>query len=418
MTGLRACFVAPNAYPAIDPRVPGVFGGVETRSWLFARGLARRPNVDVDFIVRHWQPLRQREYDGVRLHLWRDRLYPMRDSVLSRIERHQRFPWISVRDWTPALLWQIPLLAVARILRGGTPDPLRPKPLFTEQTADVFVTFGVQSNSATVIASAHATNRPAVLFLGSDGDLDPRVKAGSDFVSPYRDRGDVCQWLIEEADLILAQTPRQRTLLQQHFDRDATVIANPIDVEAWDAALQHAPLPADTSLPERFALWIGRAEGEHKRPQLCVELAQRCPEIPFVMVLNPRDDLLEAQIHQTAPPNVTIIPRVPPDQIAALYRRARLLVNTSSLEGFPNTYLQAALSSVPVASLVVEKLFLETSRAGLCAEGDFERCVQQVQELWKRPDPAAGSTARRYVIDHHGLDAQCAKLAEVLRSVV
>lgn len=413
-TKLRICLVALNAYPVIDSTVQGTFGGIETRSWIFAKALASLPDVEVHFVVRHFRNLNQQVYAGVRLHLWLDRLYPLRESVLSRVSFTSRFPWLRVLKPSWSLLWELPLLACSKILRGGRRDPLTPNSLLKGIPADLFLTFGVQSNSATVIATAHAMNKPAALFLGSDGDLDERYARQENFVSVYRDRADVCQWLLRNADLILAQTEQQRHLLKERFKRDSKVISNPIDHETWDE-LARCPIenPVIRDL-DRYALWIGRADSVHKRPQLCVELARLCPEVHFLMIMNPRDDVVEEQVRSTAPANVTIVSSVPFEQIPAVFSKAAVLVNTSSLEGFPNTYLQAALSRVPIASLVVEPAFLTQTRSGHCANGDLEKMSGYIRDTWLGDRQTDPEYAREEIISRHGLHASTKKLNQAL----
>ena len=51
---------------------------------------------------------------------------------------------------------------------------------------------------------------------------------------------------------------------------------------------------------------------------------------------------------------------VPYRDAGALYSRARVLVNTSDVEGFPNTYLQAWASGTPVVAFSIR---MESSRA-------------------------------------------------------
>ncbi len=41
-----------NAYPAVNPAAGGQVGGTETRAWLFARELAKRPELRVSLAVR------------------------------------------------------------------------------------------------------------------------------------------------------------------------------------------------------------------------------------------------------------------------------------------------------------------------------------------------------------------------------
>ena len=415
---LRVCVVALNAYPAIDPDVPGGFGGIETRSWLFARALAQQPNCEVTFVVRHWQRLRQDVYEGVRLVLTRDRLYYVRDSILSRISRKSQFPWVNLKHPTLSDVFWLPILAIGKLFRAKH-DPRESSPFFERIPADLFLTFGVQSHSATVIASAQATGRPAVLFLGSDSDLDERYTHESEFVSIYRDRADVCRWVLQEADAILCQTERQQQRLQELFHRSGTVVRNPIDIAQWDLlAEQEFSVPVIHGLA-RYLLWIGRADATHKQPQVMIEVARQIPDVPVVMVMNPRDDMVDAEVRAAAPPNVRIVDKVPFDWMPLLFRQACCLVNTSSLEGFPNTFLQAAISGVPIASLNVEPEFLNHAQAGFCAAGDLEKLIEYTRKVVGTPPPViTNSPAREYVARHHALATQSRELTDALHGLI
>ncbi|HWL10874.1 MAG TPA: glycosyltransferase family 4 protein [Planctomicrobium sp.] len=412
---LKICVVALNAYPAIDALVPGGIGGIETRSWAFARGLASREDCDVTFIVRHEQPLRQSAYHGVQVRLLRDRTYSVRESLAVRLQRQTRFPWVTLKQPRLADAFYLPYFAIQRLLAGKR-DSRKSTSFFRRMDADVFLTFGVQGNSATVIASAQSRKRPAVLCLGSDYDLDDRYLAPSGTLNTYHDSDVVCRWIIDSANAILCQTEAQQARLEA-FGRSGICLPNPIDLVEWDRLLD-TPLANPIFDLSRFVLWIGRAENVYKRPDICLELARLCPDIPFVMILNRRDDAVEASIRREAPPNVTMIERVPFPRIPQLMRYATMLVNTSTREGFPNTFLQAAATRTPIVSLNVENDFLETSRAGACAKGNLNRMAEQVQLWWKTPPSQEELTyARHYVEEHHSLISLSEKLAQVLREV-
>jgi glycosyltransferase involved in cell wall biosynthesis len=414
---VSTCFVALNAWPVIDPTAGGPIGGIETRAWMFARELGRRDDVSVSFAVRHASRPHVDLIDNVHIVPIVDRLYRVREAVRLRVGKRDGFPWLALHSWSNALLWEFPLVAAERLLRGRPGDPWRPDPFISRVPADLFCTFGVQSHSATVIASAHATGRPAVLMLGSDGDLDARYVAGSTFVSPYGDRGDVCYRILSAADEIVAQTEEQQRVVRDRFGRDAHVIANPIDVEEWDARRRNVIAPETTAGLTRYVLWVGRAEPVHKRPQVLLELARLCPGVDFLMILNPRDAVFEQGIRRDAPANVRIVRQVPFADMPAVFARAAALVNTSSLEGFPNVFLQAAISGVPIASLEVGRGFLAELGCGCCGGGDVARLAAFVREMWDGgcPDRAALSRARDTVTDRHGLRQRSDELAGLLR---
>lgn len=413
---LRVCIVALNAYPAIDPRAVGPIGGIETRAWSFARGLARRDNWKVSMFVRHGRRPRRDEFEGVTLIPLVDRLYHVRQSVSMCIGRRRRFPWLTLHRWRAALLWQLPLVAADRLIHGVPGDPWHVDSRLSTLDTDVFCTFGVQSHSATVIASAHAAHRPAVLFLGSDGDLDENYGPDSSYVSPYGDRGDVCWRILQEADAVIVQTEDQQRLLHERFGRESTIVENPIDVREWDAGLRE-PLGDVAVRFNRYVLWVGRAEDIHKRPDLCLEVAHRCPEINFLMVLNPRDPVVEHRVRRNAPANVQIISYVPCPEMPAIFARAAALLNTSALEGFPNVFLQAAVSRIPIASLNVGREFLTWLGCGRHTDGDMPQLAAFLQDAWNGAESATAGleTARIRVIQRYDLKDRVARFAEVLR---
>lgn len=411
---MHVCLTALNAYPAVDPLATGPIGGIETRAWLLARGLAARPDTRVQLVVRQPTAPRLQQAEGVELVPLIDPMYPLWQSLGTCLERTPRFPGVRLKRWDWRLVAWAPRLALDRLLRGRVYDSTRPDPRLVDLRPDLFGTFGVQTHSAVVIHSARAAGRPVVLCLGSDGDLDPLFESEGHDRDPYGTPARVGRFILQSADLILAQTPEQQQRLLERFGRRSEVLLNPIDAVAWDAATQQ-PLAADVAAgPTRYVLWVGRAEELHKRPQLCLEVARRSPDVPFLMILNPREADVEARIRRDAPANVRIVDRVPFPQMPAVFHRAALLLSTSHLEGFPNVFLQAALSGVPIASLEVGEEFLQASGAGRTFGGDLAGLAAHVADVWSGRSPYSAAGPRAYVLAHHGLPAQSERLAGLL----
>lgn len=411
---LRTCLVSLPAAPVVDTTIPGNIGGTETRAWLFARQLAARGDTSVTFVVRHRWPLPEPTYQNVEVRTVVDPLFNLYERVGLCVERRPGFPWLKIRQWRASLLWELPQVAVRRLFDSRSRDPLAPDLYYERIPADVFCTFGVQTNSARVIASAHHARKPAVLVLGSDGDLDERFLSDPQYVNPYGDRAPVCRWILEQADHIVCQTPDQQRLLQERFGRTGDVIVNPIDLHDWDRRAQG---PVSAKLPAgRFVLWIGRAEPDHKRPMVCIETAEQAPEIPFVMVLNPRDPAEEARVRARAPGNVAIVPYVSPAEMPALMTRALAMLNTSALEGFPNTFLQAGAARIPVVSMAIGPDYLQASGGGEFTRGDVSATVAALRGY--AGDDArrqsVGERGRAWVERHHEATAQTAALHDVL----
>lgn len=417
---LRVCIVAFNAYPAVNPAAGGQVGGTETRAWLFARELAKSPDLQVSLAVRTQDAVPDTAVDGVRIASQRDRFYRLRESVGGFASRKPGFPWIRIHRWSPALLWQVPLLASARLFEERPSDPRLPMPFFQSLEADLFCCFGNQATAATAIASAHATGRKAVLFLGSDDDLNPGYQADSQVRNPYGDTGATCHYSLTLADAVFVQTPEQQVMLRERFGREGIVIPNPIDLDQWDERARQPLSDEFTGGLSQFVLWIGRAESIHKRPQVLLEIARLCPEVPLLMLLNPRDPSVDAATRREAPLNVQIVSQVPFPSMPALFQRALAYVNTSSLEGFPNAMLQAAASRVPIVSLEVGQAFLSESQSGVFTAGDTARAAAVLQS-WMTDSSERirlGENGRLFVEQHHAVGPVTRQLERALQRVV
>ena len=151
------------------------------------------------------------------------------------------------------------------------------------------------------------------------------------------------------AVMIVVQTPFQRDAMRQKFGRDCHLIKNPID--PGDAALYCTNGAAATAL-----LWAKPGgKSVQKRPELLLELARRCPEIPFVMVTNRIDAKVYDMLANAVPRwSQRLSSRLHMRKWTSITPQARVFVSTTAFEGFPNTFLQAGKHGVPVLSLDVD----------------------------------------------------------------
>lgn len=152
-------------------------------------------------------------------------------------------------------------------------------------------------------------------------------------------------------------------------------------------------------------LWVSRCQ-PIKRPELFLDLAAAFPGARCRMVCPPEDAALFAAVRERATglPNVELIERVPYDEIQAVYDSAKVFVNTSAWEGWPNSFIQAGLGRTALLSLAVnpDRLFLDY-RLGICAHGEWARLVEGARWLleneanWRE----AGNEAERFVRELH-----------------
>jgi len=420
---MEVCFVCPFAYPLFDSDATGRFGGSEVRAWLFARGLAKLPGFEVTVAVfDHGQPPWQR-IDGVNViamaspNRFSERLL---DEVRQYVSRRPSAPWVALRRRPkPSLTWQLPLAMSIRLaaplqreiyLRRFV-EPRRRRALEMID-ADVYCSFGTHHITSETVAHCQRRGRRSVLLLESDSNVSLESRSGSRVRNLDGEMWRVCHYGLMHADRIISQTSRQQSLLRTRFSRDSVLIADPIDLN------RSARCPRSKE-SDRFALWIGKSE-PYKRPDLCVELARRCPEIPFVMVLNRAKPELHERIMTHVPPNLRIIEQVAFSKIEGYFAQASVLVNTSDYEGFPVTFLQAGKYGVPVASLRANPDdFLTRHGCGIAADGDLQVMADAVRKLCSGSGRAAkfGLRIYDYVTSRHELDGRVLDLAEVLNEV-
>lgn len=446
---MKVCFCTFNAYALFDPNSRNRFGGMEVRATRFARGLAERPGFDVTCVVRDEGQYPRQRFGRVsvvveppapeapaaisppedrprgrrRKRAWSDNVYLRFRTAAERIPG---FPWVRIHRWDFNLLWQVPVLALnkpLRLTRRRLADwwfrqrpPMPPTTdFYASLRPDVVCAFGVNEWSARVIASCRKHGQQSLLFLASDHDLLEEYYYGSPHRGPHQDLGHYCWYALHHADQIVVQTERQREQLRARFGRDGVLIRNPLPQPAA------APIPPELrDQPGPFMLWVGRAERANKRPELCVELARRCPQVPFVAVMNRSDPSLFRELCAAAPPNMRIIESVPFDRIDAYFARSLALVNTSIREGFPNTFLQAAAHGVPILSLLVDPdNFISRNGCGVACGDDIERLAAETLRIAsdKEHRDGMGAAGRRYVAEHHDLEGRVDELADLLSAM-
>ncbi len=399
-----ACLVALHAWPAVQPDVQGPLGGIETRAWTLSRGLAAA-GTPVTLVVRHPALSQPTQVEGVQIAPLTPDVPCWVTDVRENLIPTATFPFRRLRKFQWDLLWKLPVLAACYRDSRRLSAAFRPDPQLLRLQPRAFVTLGVQRYAARVIGSGFASGRPTVLSIAHDDDLHELAAAAAPGENRYGDSFRLCGEIVRRATAVVVQTEEQRELLQARFGRAGTLIPNPFDADRW--------VPS-TSASGEHVLWVGRADGIYKRPELAFELAHRCPHIPFRFVFSAFDTAYEQQLRERCPPNVIVMPQVPFERMPTEYARARLLLNTSSREGFPNTFLQAAASGVFIASTTVGAKFLNDYHAGQLIGDDLDVAARQLAQLWATVPPVANIERLRKDFGIANVVAQWQKLLRSL----
>lgn len=190
---------------------------------------------------------------------------------------------------------------------------------------------------ATAFAACH--HRRTIFRVASDSDCNPEKL----LVRLARDR-QLYAWGLKRADRVLAQTPFQQHTLQKNYGVESRVARSLADLES-----SARPLP-DRDID---VLWVSNIQPV-KRPDRVLTLAAQLPGLRFHLIggrMDAHAGLYDSIASKAAAlDNVTFRGAVPYHEIRPFYGRARILANTSDVEGFPNTYLQAWANATPVVA--------------------------------------------------------------------
>ena len=116
--------------------------------------------------------------------------------------------------------------------------------------------------------------------------------------------------------------------------------------------------------------------------------------------------------------NLRFIQSVPFREIDRYFDRAKLLVNTSWSEGFPNTFVQAMWSAMPIASLHYDPDgIIARHELGVPPTGDLDAFASEIRKLLSDAErlKRCGANAYAYANEHHNLERNGQVLAEHLR---
>lgn len=399
-----------NAYPVFDQSVSWGIGGMETRAALLASGLARSHRWQISMVVSDFGQPRRTRIKNIDFEIYQPLLRPAIENVLLRFHKRKWLPVINLDRRDLLFFWHLPLVTIYRLLPAWICTVF-----WRRIRSDIVCCFGNNSASAQVIADCLRLGIPTILSIASDDDLAPDYSPDNRTLNDYQTPRWMAHYALENASHIFVQTENQLSALESRFGRQGHLIHNPVQISGDD------PVRWPQRSTRDLILWIGRSDTFHKQPLLLLELAKRCPDLPFLMIMNrTHADVFEA-VQAQRPENLTIVERVPYQDIWGYYLRARVFVSTSAYEGFPNTFLQCAVTGVPVASLAIDpEGILSKHACGLYADGNLDVLERQVRALWSDAELAEcrALSFHRYALAHHGLDSQVKRFEFLLQKVI
>ena len=346
---ISLCLVSPKAYPLLDPSVEAPFGGAEVDLYYLATELAKDPEFQVSMVVADYGQPAEQVIENVR--------------VLKSLRFDGNFLSGAFQ--------------IYRALRAAE--------------AEMYLIKTFSLGVPLVYSFCRLYGKKFLYRTAHQNDSDGTYRRRHPI------RGRIFEFCLRHADGIFVQNQSDRDLLKARLGVDSMVIAN-----------GHRLAPA--SLQDRDCLlWAGRS-AEFKRPERFLDLARHFPEEKFVMICRPdiRDsDFSRLRQKALALSNLEFIEGAPFHETGRYYARAKVFINTSDAEGFPNTFIQAAQAETAILSWQVNPdQFLTRHQCGLACGGNMDKLCEGLRFLLEKERYLEiGQNGLKYCRQNHDIAA-------------
>jgi glycosyltransferase involved in cell wall biosynthesis len=203
---------------------------------------------------------------------------------------------------------------------------------------------------------------------------------------------------IKKSDCIIAQTKKQQQMLKKNFNKNSIIISNGLSLPNHPFNKKRPPIIS----------WIANIK-PLKKPEIFISLAERCSDLDarFVFAGRPavgsyQNMLLERTKKLS---NLNYLGEIPYDKTNELLSESSILVNTSTTEGFSNTYIQAWMRETPVVTLNCDPDDIIKNQGIGFHSKIFEQLVNDVRYLIENENmqKEMGRKAREYSTKYHDL---------------
>ncbi|MGZ4869146.1 MAG: glycosyltransferase family 4 protein [Halobacteriota archaeon] len=327
---MKICFLGMDNLPVLAEEFKAFgIGGEQVQQTLLARSLTGMGH-EVRMVVYDYGQADRQAWDGIVTH----RAYRPDDGIPILRFVHPR--------WTKT--W--------RALRDAD--------------ADVYYVSCAGMQLGLVAMFCKLYKRKLVFRVAHDTDCRPDAL----LIQYWRDK-KLYEYGLRRADLVLVQSYQQQLEMLSNY-RVKSVVAKML-----------VQPPRQKVTRDIDVLWVNNLR-DFKRPDLFVQLAERMPHLSFCMIGGKQENFSELYEHirklALALPNLQFLGRIPYQEMSSYYGRARVFVNTSDSEGFPNSYLQAWIHGTPTVVFFDPDSIIQRQRLGHAVNSLDEMC-QKIEEL-------------------------------------
>lgn len=320
---MKICFISRSAYPLFNQDSKEVFGGAEVDLYLISKELAKDDKYDVHFIVGDFGQLALETRENVTIH----KSYRFNEKKLFQ------------------------MLKLIRAI------------IFIK--ADIYIQESASGGTGVIALVCKLLRKKFIYRTASDIDCN------GTYIENNFIEGKLFKFGIKNASAVITQNDNNKKQLKENLSIDSIVIRNCISV------------PEKNFVEKDIILWVGRSE-YLKQPHLFLEIAKKIPYAKFLMICPKANfnsvDLEELSKKVKDIPNLDFINQVPYNEINKYYQRAKIFINTSLYEGFPNTFIQSSAHAVAIFSLNVNPdNFININKCGYFANGNMNELINHLE---------------------------------------
>ncbi len=358
---MRICFMAPKAYQLFNPEVKSTFGGAEVQLYLLSTELARSKKFDVHFMVADYGQKEVETYGGVSV--WKS--LNLKNNILRQALNFFK--------------------------------------IFNKINADIYIQRTLTAQSGLIALYCRFKKKRFVYMVAHDSETDGTHKLYRNWVTRF-----LIKLNFKLANEIIVQNQFQnKELFKENIQAYQLKSSYPLNGELLKGRGE-------------FILWVGRSE-DWKRPAFFLELAKSIPREKFVMICAAATDQpelsrdLKKKSGNIA--NLQFIEFVPFQQVDDYFAKAKIFVNTSIQEGFPNTFIQAVKNKTPILSLNVNPDdFITAYNCGFYCYDDFALLVKNLQRLLSDGElySQMSANAGKYARENHNITINVNKFLEMI----
>lgn len=236
---------------------------------------------------------------------------------------------------------------------------------------------------------AHKFNSKVILQGASDVNFESdKATVGNDINRRLYERS------LTRIDYFICQNVYQATTLKENFHRESVIIPN-----IWGQTSASQNL----RLPDVDVVWVGNFR-RLKRAEWLYEAAENLKQVKFAIAGGAAnlDYYKSMEKKASSLQNVSFLGKISINDSNALIKKAKILVCTSEYEGFPNTFLQAWSSGIPVISTVDPSGIIKKYSLGIVVSCTRE-LVETIKLLLDREKlyEALQQSVKKYFASHH-----------------